>query len=541
MIRTDFIYPKIFQGAYFEEEEDLSHLGDFLPPLDVLKDIIAVEKVEARNDASWKLARENFKNEDGSPWEMSPAELYLFRTISSRLYPRVQVTSSTQYGKTITVSRAVLQRIANYPEDWLICVPDMKRGKIFLDYMVKDTANNELFRQKLIGVDLGKKDALAHLLEERSKVKLTYQILDGNIRRYGSVEIITTEARRVQNTMSSVMGFGGRNVIAEESSLIDNEVEAGIFRMLAGKGADTFYCKIGNPFFRNHFYESWISERYQKIFVNDQIGLADGRYNFEFLQEAMDKPQAEILYQCKFPSETSQDKEGWTNLFTKAMVDNAMTDVWRPFGIGKGAADPADTGENEAVIIERWENVMRVAYADPDTDPTELCGPIADCIDKDEIDMRNFVYDRNGVGAGMGTTMKNMAKPIIGVHGGEKCLLEKDQEQFYNQRAQWAWELYKWVASGGKLLRNPRWYQLLNVKYKRDASRGGKGGKMRIMGKEEMRRYGIESPDVFDAASMTFARKTVLDRTKPEDRQFNQRMREKNKKRGSKGLSVRMA
>ena len=54
------------------------------------------------------------------------------------------------------------------------------------------------------------------------------------------------------------------------------------------------------------------------------------------------------------------------------------------------------------------------------------------------------------------------------------------------------------------------WYQLSQIKYKvRDSS-----GKLMIMPKDEMRKQGIESPDVADALALTFSRDSIINRDK---------------------------
>ncbi len=45
------------------------------------------------------------------------------------------------------------------------------------------------------------------------------------------------------------------------------------------------------------------------------------------------------------------------------------------------------------------------------------------------------------------------------------------------------------------------WYQLTQIRYKKDAS-----GKIKIEPKDEMRKRGIESPDIADAFALTFAK-----------------------------------
>jgi hypothetical protein len=361
-MREDFIYPQIDLGIMVSDGI-LERLIDYIPQ-QKMEEYVAEQMKLAREDKMWLYARQNFKNEDESPWEMSPGELQLYKMIALRKYPRNQVVTSTQYGKTLTIARAVLTRIATYPEEWMTVAPDLKRGKILINYIIKDTATNEYFKNKLVGLDVGERSSLNRLLEEKSKAKLTYQMVDDDgVQRYGSVEIITADARRKENAINTIMGFGGRNIIADESALEVDEVDAGIFRMLAGKGSDTFLMKIGNPFFRNHFLRSWKDRRYKKVYVDYKIGLAEGRYTQEFIDEAIEKPKADVLWECKFPRATDADKEGWSELLTEEEVRMAMQDDAQHFGEERMGADFADTGEDSSSIVKRSAGYMEVLFS----------------------------------------------------------------------------------------------------------------------------------------------------------------------------------
>ena len=468
-----------------------------------LKALIEAEKEKCKKEVLWKVAREMFI-QDGKPFELTPAQFEIFKTIVRREYPRVIFISSTQYGKTLTIARAVLLRISGFPEEWMVVVPDMKRGKILLNYIIKDSAENEYFKDKLVGVKLEERTALERLLEERSKVKLTFQVFTDDGIKYASVEIITAEARRRINAIESIMGFGGKNIIQEEASLEDDEIDAGIFRMLAGKGEDTFLLKIGNPFYRNHFLKSWQNPNYKKIWIDYRIGLADGRYTPEFIEEARTKPKFDVLFECRFPSEGAIDTEGWSPLITQTELEQAITDEFNPFGFPVQGSDPADEGENESITVVRWRNVAKIDFASNKISLMDFCGEIANSIDKNKIDVRTCSVDKIGVGAMIPDEMKKVGKPIQGVNVGEICESPADQVQFVNKRAEFAWKVREWVKGGGKLLRDPRWYQLVNIKYKEDNKR-----RLKIMSKDEMRKKGIVSPDAFDALCLSFARPQI--------------------------------
>ena len=518
-MRDDILFPQVPIDI---PDEMLENIGGFIPA-EILKPYVSQVLEDIKKDEFWLLGKQHFQNEDEKPWEMSPGELAIFRAILLKQHKRVEICSSTQYGKTITTSRAVLERITAWPEEFLIVVPDLKRGKIMLNYMIKDSYNNNYFKDKLVGINLAEKTALNRLLEEKSKVKLTFQVMgDGDKIKYGSVEIVSADARRKQDVINSIMGFGGRNVIQEEASLEDDEVDSGIFRMLAGKGEDTFLCKIGNPFYRNHFFKSWLNHNYKKIFIDYRIGILEGRYLEGFIEEARTKPKFEILFESRFPSEDQIDTEGWSPLITESELEGALTDDWNPFGALTLGADPADSGENESVIVERARNVARIKLANAKIELIEFCGRISDAIEEDKIDVRACSVDKIGVGAMIPGEMKQLGKPIKGVNVGESCDTPDSQVQFVNKRAEFAWAVKEWISGGGKLLRDNHWYQLLNIKYREDTKR-----RLLIMSKKDMLKKGISSPDAFDSLCLTFAQPQTFYTKSLEEDFFERKMKQK--------------
>jgi len=486
-----------------------------------VNELIAREIEKTKDNAGYLLAKEVFKQDD-KPFLLSPGELEIFNLIVGRKHKRSVVLCSTQYGKSLTVARSCLIRIANKAEDWLIIVPDIKRGKLLLNYIIKDTSENQYFKDKLIGIKMEDRTSLERLLEEKSKLKLTYQILEKEKVKYSSIEIISADARRKTDTINSIMGFGGRNIIFDESSLTDDEIDAGVFRMMAGKGEDTFLVKIGNPFYRNHLFKSWQNKNYKKIWIDYRIGIAEGRYNEEFINEAKEKPKFDVLFECKFPLENSIDTDGWSPLITQSELEQAMTDEFNPFGFPTQGCDPSGDGDNESVVVIRWRNVAKIDFASNEISSMDFCGEIANSIDKYNIDIRSCSVDNIGVGELIPAILTKVGKPIQGVNVGEVCESPSNQAQFVNKRAEFAWSVREWIKGGGRLLRDKRWYQLLNLKYKEDHKR-----RLKIMSKEDMRKKGIASPDIFDALALTFARPQVYYRKSLEDEEFNREMKKK--------------
>lgn len=501
MIHSDFIYPS-------ESTMKFKVLGGRLTILNTpveVKSIVAKEIEELQDDPTWKLARDMFKNHDHSgQFLMSPAETEIFKTIFQRKHKRAVIVSSTQYGKTLTISRALLTRISSMPEDWLVTVPDQKRGKLLINYIIKDTSENSYFKKKLIGIKNKSRDALNRLMEERSKAKLTYQVMcEDGIVRYGSVEIISCEAKNVHNAINAVMGFGGKNVVSEESSLISDEIEAGVFRMLAGKGEDTCYIKIGNPFERNHFYRSFKSPGYAKMFINDQIGLADGRYNASFLDEASERPKYDILFKCWFPKEGAKDQYGFAPIFKEDDIENAMVSQLQHFGEKRIGVDVAGEGRDSSVIILRSAVGAEVLWHSNTDDTMEVATEVMKMMKLYSVHATNVFIDTVGVGKGCFDKIRRIYSGINSFKGNFAPETSMNSIDYANLRAQCYWRVYKYIKDGARLVDHTRWEEFLNIKS--DTT----NDKFKVMGKKQMMKLQIPSPDVCDALMMTFMRKSI--------------------------------
>lgn len=497
-MRSDFIFPPA-EFITAQSDTDLEHLIDFIDRKG-LEEYIKKQQEEIKKDSCWLLGREMFKNDDDTPWEMTPAQLCLFKAITLRQYPRMQIITPTQYGKTQGIANGVLTRIAIYPDDYALLVPDVKRGKITINYIINAVAKNDFFASKLIGVNVKERTKLDRLLEEKSKTRLTFQIIDGDNVKYSSITLISTDARRKTDATNAIMGFGGRNIIADESALTSDEIEAAVFRMLAGKGVDTFYLKIGNPFKRNHFMESWKDSKYKKIYVDFLIGMLEGRYTEEFISEARTKPMFDVFYKCKFPLQNEVDDGGWSVLLTDTEIESAMQEVPH-FGEEKIGTDPAGDGGDNAAIIKRSDGFAEIVYNNEKSDAMFISGQTIIAVD--DTNSKKAYIDMVGVGYGVlsrlnevNRTSKGNSLKITGVNAGEKA---SDSTKFFNKRAEMFWRLRDWIKAGGRLSSDSAWYQLSNVKWTTNST-----GKIQIMSKEEMRKRGIPSPNVADALSLTF-------------------------------------
>jgi hypothetical protein len=131
----------------------------------------------------------------------------------------------------------------------------------------------------------------------RNKHHLSFDVGDGKL---GELFI---------GSAKDALGFGAPNVIVDESAFIEDTEWALVLRMLAGQ-KKIFLMKIGNPYFRNHFYRSYRDPDYKKISIDYHQGLREGRLNAEIVRKAQEEADFSILYENKFPGEDAVDSKG---------------------------------------------------------------------------------------------------------------------------------------------------------------------------------------------------------------------------------------
>lgn len=444
-----------------------------------------------RQEKIWELVRLLYKSEDGKPLELTPSQVEIFDTIYGKRHPRVEIMAHTRFGKSMTVGLAVLTRIALVPEKWAIVAPSEKKAKIIMGVIIDHTFDNEITKRKLM---IEKGETLEHLRRERSKSRLTYKHDDGT---YGEVYIISADQRNRSGAGDTLMGFGAPNVVLDEGALIDDDIEAKIFRMLGDK-VDNYYFKIGNPFRRGHFYKSWMNPKYFKINVDYNKGIEEGRLKRDFIEEARLKPYFSVLYENNFPEEDELDEKGWTSLITETEFNYAQDEIAREswFGDKVMGVDVARGGGNFNVWVLRCGNYAKILEKTKENDLMAVVGNTIRLAKEQGIDYRNIFVDDTGVGAGVFDRLSEQRMQVNRVTLGGTA---DEDAKFINRRAENYWRLKEWINRGGKVDKSEDWTELLSMKYKSDSQ-----GRLKMMSKDEMRKNGVDSPDVADALMLTF-------------------------------------
>lgn len=420
---------------------------------------------------------------DGKPANemVSEGQLTIFGALVLRKKNRINIITSTQYGKSLIVALACIILSCIDGEMISIPAPSEDKAKIIMRYYLLHLGDHPLFYSQL-----ERGDKLDRLVMETSRDRLV-------LKNRGGVFILSVHAKDSIKGFEAAMGEGSRIVIQDESCLIPDAIETTIFRMIAGK-KNEMYVKIGNPFHKSepysHFYKSANDPRYLQIFIDYIQGLKEGRLQYEFIEEARTKPNFDILYACKFPDENLMSADGYMRLLS----DRELEEVKIPKGEHAGyltlGVDPAAGGDNSSIVLKSV-NAQEVLFNQRLDDIMKLVGVTADLYRLHMCSM--IVVDRTGVGEGVYRRLKEMGFPVKGVAFGEKAT----QDQYKNMKAELYWKQRNWLLGGGRLMENSAWAEFSNIRWENDDK------KIVIEPKENLFKRGLKSPNVVDAAVLT--------------------------------------
>src|SRR3990167_3445863 len=276
---------------------------------------------------------------------MTPSQKLIFNSLILRKSPRLQIISSTQFGKSLTTALATIIITCVMKERVSIVAPSNDKAKIIMRYYIDHLGDSPIFYEQL-----EKDTRLERLRMEESKERIM-------LRNGGGIYVLSAQASNSRRGIEAAMGAGEKNTILDEAGLIPDNIESSIYRMIAGH-KDGFYCKIGNPFYRNHFHQSWVGGRYDRIYVDYNTAIQEGRYSNEFISEARTKPNFSILYECLFPAEDQIDDLGYLPLLAEREIRQVKKQ--EGFGEKRIGLDVAEYGGNYNVLLLRWADYARV-------------------------------------------------------------------------------------------------------------------------------------------------------------------------------------
>src|SRR3990167_1288940 len=394
------------------------------------------EEIKPYVTNTFELVKSLYRNDFGTPFELTPGQNEIFDAIFQKQHPRLHVMTFTQYGKSDVVSMAVLTRVATFGEKFCIVAPSQPKARIITSYLIRHIFDNE-FTMSRFKIKEG--ESMEAIRRERSKNRLTFDVGNNQV---GEVFILSAESRLTsgEDVGNALMGFGAPNVIMDEAALISDEADAKAMRMVGGftGTGDDFVVKIGNPFTRGHFLQAYEDPAYFKINVDFQRGIVEGRLTEGFIEEMRKKPYFRTLYENRFPQADDVDARGWTQLMAEEEIEKAMLYDETPQHIGEKRLghDVARAGSNFSTWVERSMNFCEVLAKARITDLTETAAQTMFWMKEKMIGPENTFVDDIGVGGGEVDHLNYQQKKVRGVNVAKEAM---ESGRFINIRAEAYW------------------------------------------------------------------------------------------------------
>lgn len=453
---------------------------------------------------------------------LSEGQFEIIYNIVYRKHKRIHIMCSTQYGKSLAVAIACVILTATMGEKVCVVAPTNDKYKIMMRYY-RDHLQDD--------------PAWADQLEADSR--MDRMVMEDNARRItmkngGIMFGISSQGGNSHKGVESAMGEGAKNVILDEAALTPDIIESTIFRMIAGQGPDGFYCKIGNPFYRNHFLKSYEDPIYYKVDIDYKRAIKEGRYTQAFIDEAKKKPLFNILFENKFPGEDSYDQGMWLNLIPKSRITVRPLNGIPFLGQHNLGIDPAGEGEDLTSFCIRDRFQAEIVANLQKSDAKLTTQTALTIMDKYKpIEARDVVVDAFGQGTDVGKEFALATKGKMEVYtvllGNRPKAEEEYNKRFFrrtsdetiisdgpekekmdiymNLRALAFFRMRTWFMNGGYIIDedgdNSTWKEeIASIKYKRSLQ----GNVIQIMSKKERADRGLPSPNKADALMLTFLR-----------------------------------
>tara|TARA_R100000501_G_scaffold17546_1_gene32867 strand:- start:9063 stop:11654 length:2592 start_codon:yes stop_codon:yes gene_type:complete len=257
---------------------------------------------------------------------------------------------------------------------------------------------------------------------------------------------------------------------------------------------------IGNPTRTSgYFYDSHHSDKHSwqcLHFDSAESPIVDIKFVNRIIDKhGEDSDEHNIRVSGNFPSEDAIDQKGYVPL----MVENDLrytVDAAFSRGPKRLGVDPSGEGTNETIWVLRDKFKARVVAKEKKSTNKSIAQKTLTLMELYHLNGDDVFVDNFGIGANVSQELALAGVGVNGVNVGDP---PDDKERYGNLRAEAFFGLKEWCKKGGALVEDEGWRQLLDIKFKRNLR-----GRIQIMSKDEMRRSGIVSPDIADAAMLTF-------------------------------------
>lgn len=305
----------------------------------------------------------------------------------------------------------------------------------------------------------------------------------------------------------------------DEASGIDNA----IFNTAEGAmtGENVLVLMISNPTrTMGYFYDSHHSDKpnWQTLqFSSEDSPIVDPAYVQRIIDKhGQDSDEYKIRVLGRFPNEDSIDDSGYTPLLIESDLKYTPINIF--IGTPMMGIDPAGEGVDKTTWVVRDNFKSRVVAEERISNEKSIAQKTVTLMELFNIDMANVTIDNFGVGANVAKELALIPGMRINVKSLNVGEPADDKDRFINKRAEAYDRMKHWIRQGGELVPHDSWDELLQLRQRRELS-----GKLKIMGKAEMRKKGFKSPNTADALMLTFTNQQLSEKVKREQEALQKR------------------
>ena len=298
----------------------------------------------------------------------------------------------------------------------------------------------------------------------------------------------------------ALAGVHSTNVllIADEASGIPEQVFEAAAGSMSGHSATTIL--LGNPTRSSgYFYDT--HHRLKSEWWTRRVSCADSkRVSKEYISEMAIRYGEEsnafrIRVLGEFPLADND------TMIPIDLIDSAISrDVQASPTAGQiWGLDVARYGSDSSALCKRQSNIVTELRTWRNLDLMQLCGAIVNEYEASEVKPQEILVDSIGLGAGVVDRLRELNLPVRGINVSESPSMGGT---YRNLRAELWGKTKAWLERRDvKLPKDDRLStELATVRYSFNSS-----GKLQIESKDDLKRRGLQSPDVADALVLTFA------------------------------------
>lgn len=298
----------------------------------------------------------------------------------------------------------------------------------------------------------------------------------------------------------ALAGVHGDHVmfLADEASGIPDE----IFNTAEGAmtGPKVIVVLISNPTrLIGYFRDSQKSDANNwevLAFNSEDSPIVDKKYVDRILDKhGEDSDEYRIRVMGEFPKEDTVDDAGYVQMFIEEDIKLSKNKEF--IGEILMGIDPAGEGNDETIWVIRDQFKSVIVAKEKTSTAKTIAQKTLTLMDLYNIRGENIYVDNFGEGANVAQELAMAGVRVNGINVGDKAY----DPMFYNLRAEAYWKAKQALRTGHELVEHEGWKELLAIRYRKELN-----GRLKIMGKLEMKKTLGRSPDHADAWSLTFIR-----------------------------------